>query len=33
MRPAIWVSDTFVKEYDLNEETDSGEDLEWSIIS
>ncbi len=33
LRPAIWVSDTFVKEYDLNEETDSGEDLEWSIIS
>lgn len=33
LRLAILVSDTFVKEYDLNEETDSGEDLEWSIIS
>ena len=28
LRPAIWVSDTFVEEYDLNEETDLGENLE-----
>ena len=33
LRLVILVSDTFVKEYNLNEETDSGEDLEWSIIS
>lgn len=28
LRPAIWVSDTFVEEYDLIEETDLGENLE-----